>query len=128
MQTKAVFFGTLMASLLAATLSFAAPPKKAPADTLFAKTVWHKKVSHLVIEETGDFYKVTLLMIEPHPENYKSQNYPLYYKYDTFSEAFEKLTWLDNFLKANGVLRIHIFGSEIIRDEILSPPQSRPGA
>ncbi len=113
--------------LLSQTPASAEPGgKKAPPDTLFEKTIWHKKVSHLVLEETDSFYKVTLLVIEPYPNNYKSENYALYYRYADFQEAFDKLTWLDQFLKNNGILRIHITGSRITHEEILYPAESAP--
>ena len=89
------------------------------ADTLFEKTVWHKKVSHIVIEEKPHAYQVTLLMILSYPHNYKSQNYPLYYEFTTFQEAFEKFTWLNRFLRNNGVLRITITGSKITSEKVL---------
>ena len=100
-------------------LEFETPEKHPLADTLFEKTIWHKKVSHLVIEEKPGSYQVTLLMILPYPHNYKSQNYPLYYEYATFQEAFDKFTWLNKFLRRNGVLRITILGSKITGEEIL---------
>lgn len=89
------------------------------ADTLFEKTIWHKKVSHIVLEEKPDLYQVTLLMIMPYPGNYKSQNYPLHYEFTNFQEAFEKFTWLNGFLRKNGVMRITILGSKITSEKIL---------
>lgn len=89
------------------------------ADTLFEKTVWHKKISHIVIEEKKEFYYVTLLMIMPYPGNYKSQNYALHYKFKNFDVAFNKMQWLNKFLKDDGVLRVKILGSIIVSEKIL---------
>jgi len=94
------------------------------ADTLFEKTIWHKKVSHIIIEEKTHSYQVTLLMIMPYPHNYKSQNYPLYYEFASFKEAFEKFTWLNKFLRQNGVMRITILGSKITSEKILYPGEA----
>lgn len=100
-------------------------PKESLKDTLFEKTVWHKKVSHIVLEEKKEKYHVTLLMISPYPHNYHSRNYALYYEYDSMEEAYRKLIWMDKFLKNNGVLRIKILGSRILEEKILydNPPQ-----
>jgi len=94
-------------------------PKESLKDTLFEKTVWHKKVSHIVLEEKKEKYHVTLLMISPYPHNYHSQNYALYYEYDSMEEAYHKFLWMDKFLKNNGVLRIRILGSRILEETIL---------
>lgn len=88
-------------------------------DTLFEKTVWHKKVSHIVLEEKQGYYHVTLLMITPHPYNYKSYNYRIYYEFSDFKQAMIKLNWLHRFLKEDGVLRVRIFGSKIISEKVL---------
>ena len=88
-------------------------------DTLFEKTIWHKKVSHILLEETSGSHRVSLLMIIPYPHNYKSQNYAIYYEYENLKEALEKLHWLDHFLKSNGVLRVKINGSKIVSEKII---------
>jgi len=100
-------------------LEFEKEPPRVWPDTLFEKTVWHKKVSHLVLEEKKDRFFVTLLMIMPYPYNYKSQNYPLHYEFFEYEKAFKKFIWLDKFIKNNGVLRIKILGSIIIEEKII---------
>jgi len=88
-------------------------------DTLFEKTVWHRKVSHILIEESAEIHRVTILMILPYPHNYKSENYAIYYEYKEMKEALEKLHWLDRFLKSKGVMRVKINGSKIVSEKIL---------
>ena len=100
-------------------LEFQKKPARIWPDTLFEKTVWHKKVSHLVLEDKKDRYFVTLLMIMPYPYNYKSQNYALHYEFLEYEKAFEKFVWLDKFIKNNGVLRIKILGSLIIEEKVI---------
>lgn len=107
-------------------LEFKKKPPHVLADTLFEKTIWHKKVSYLVLEDKGDKFHVTLLMIMPYPHNYKSQNYPLYYEYLNYEEAFKKFVWLDKLLRKNGVLRVHILGSKITKEKVLYPGDSNP--
>lgn len=88
-------------------------------DTLFEKTIWHKKVSHIVLEEKKEYYHVSVLMIIPYPHNYKSQNYRIYYEFNDYQEALEKFQWIHDFLKEDGILRVRIFGSKIIDEKIL---------
>lgn len=100
-------------------------PKHPLADTLFERTVWHKKVSHIVLEEKKNSTRVTLLMILPYPHNYKSQNYAIYYEFKTYQQAFEKFVWLNQFLKDNGVARVTLNGSTIVKEEILYSKESK---
>ena len=92
-------------------------------DTLFEKTIWRRKVSHLVVESKNlsfpTVYRVTLLMIQSYPDNLYSHNYPLYYEFNTIEEAQTKLYWLDKFLDNNGVARIKIDGNKIIQESIV---------
>lgn len=126
MRTFALFFllTTLLFSESANELDyyrihFEKRPEHPLADTLFEKTVWKRKVSHLVLETYGEKHRVTLLMILEYPHNWKSQNYPIYYEYEQLSEALEKLHWLDSFLERRGVLRVHINGNLITKEEVL---------
>ncbi|MES0488626.1 MAG: hypothetical protein ABUK01_01450 [Leptospirales bacterium] len=113
------YFGDTRSELRYYELEFKKEPPRVWPDTLFEKTVWHKKVSHLVLEDKKDRFFVTLLMISPYPYNYKSQNYALHYEFFEYEEAFAKFVWLDNFIKNNGVLRIKILGSMIIEEKII---------
>ena len=88
-------------------------------DTLFEKTVWKRKVSHLVLEEKSGHIYLTLLMISPYSHNYKSFNYALHYEFKNYIDAYKKYRWLDDFLDRYGVLRIKILGSKIKSEEIL---------
>ena len=96
-------------------------------DTLFEKTIWRKKVSHLVIESNpyhtskkdDHLYRVTLLMIQQYPDNVYSHNYPIYYEYNTLEEAQTKFIWLDQFLNKNGIARVSLNGSKIIKENII---------
>ncbi len=97
-------------------------PRKPPhalADTLFEKTVWHRKVSYLVLEERRNKFLVTLLMIQPYPTNYKSQNYPLHYEFSEMKPALEKLQSMNDELCRGTVYRIKIFGSKIISEKMV---------
>jgi hypothetical protein len=93
-------------------------------DTLFEKIVWERKVSHLVMEVRGDEYRVTLLMMEEYPYNYKGQNYPIYFGFKSFAAAAQKLEAMNYLLRNNGVMAVGINGSKIIHERLLVAPRS----
>lgn len=103
-------------------------------DTLFEKIVWERKVSHLVMEHQGNEYRVTLLMMEEYPHNYKGQNYPIHFAFKNFAEAATKYEFMNNFLRNNGVMAVGIDGKRIVKERILvqpvgsSPPRPVLGA
>ncbi|MBS0619293.1 MAG: hypothetical protein JSR44_13985 [Spirochaetes bacterium] len=99
-------------------------------DTLFEKIVWERKVSHLTMEfhssragaKDSNEYRVTLLMMDEYPWNYKGQNYPIHFAYKTFAEAAAKFEYLNNFLRNSGVMAVGIEGKKIVKERILVQP------
>lgn len=99
-------------------------------DTLFEKIIWERKVSHLAMEFHGsragsrdsNEYRVTLLMMDEYPHNYKGQNYPIHFAYKTFTEAAAKFEFLNNFLRNNGVMAVGLEGNKIVKERILVQP------
>lgn len=101
---------------------FKKPKKTIYNDTMFFRTLWHKKVSYLVLESLKEGYYVTLLVIPESPYNYKAQTYPLHYFFNSYEQAFKKMIWLDGFLKKGGILKVEILGSLIKNEKILKNP------
>lgn len=91
-------------------------------DTLFEKIVWERKVSHLVMEFHNNEYRVTLLMMEEYPHNYKGQNYPIYFAFKSFPDAAKKFEAMNTFLRSNGVMAVGITGKRIVRERVLVQP------
>jgi len=99
-------------------------------DTLFEKIVWERKVSHLVMEFHGsraesresDEYRVTLLMMQEYPYNYKDQNYPIHFAFKTFAEAAKKFEAMNHFLRNNGVMAVGLEGKKIVKVRVLVAP------
>lgn len=91
-------------------------------DTLFEKIVWERKVSHLVMEFHNNEYRVTLLMMEEYPYNYKGQNYPIHFAFKKFPEAAAKYEFMNNFLRNNGVMAVGLEGKKIVKERILVGP------
>lgn len=92
-------------------------------DTLFEKIVWERKVSHLVMEFQNDEYRVTLLMMDEYPWNYKAQNYPIYFAFKNFSEAAAKFEAMNHFLRNSGVMAVGLDGKKIIHERVLVAPK-----
>jgi hypothetical protein len=91
-------------------------------DTLFEKIVWERKVSHLVMEHHNDEYRVTLLMMEEYPHNYKGQNYPIHFAFKSFGEAAKKYEYMNEFLRSSGVMAVGLDGKRIVKERILVQP------
>lgn len=91
-------------------------------DTLFEKIVWERKVSHLVMEFQSDEYRVTLLMMQEYPYNYKDQNYPIHFAFKTFAEAAKKFEAMNHFLRNNGVMAVGLDGKRIVKERVLVAP------
>lgn len=122
LQTQALWPGPRSEELQYYKEEFNARYKYPVYDTLFEKIVWERKVSHLVMEFHRDEYRVTLLMMEEYPFNYKAQNYPIYFSYPTFGEAAQKFETMNLFLRNNGVMAVGLKGSQIIHERILVTP------
>ncbi len=91
-------------------------------DTLFEKIVWERKVSHLAMEFHNDEYRVTLLMMQEYPYNYKDQNYPIHFAFNTFADAAKKFEALNYFLRNNGVMAVGLEGKKIVKERVLVAP------
>lgn len=91
-------------------------------DTLFEKIVWERKVSHLVMEFHNNEYRVTLLMMQEYPHNYKSENYPIHFAFKSFADAAKKFETMNHILRNNGVMAVGIDGKTIVRERVLVQP------
>ena len=64
-------------------------------------------------------------MILPYPHNFRSKNYPIYYEFSSFKKAFQKMSWINEFLRGDGVLVATISGAKIVKEEILWAKNSK---
>lgn len=74
-----------------------------------------KQVNKIVIETRKDHYRVTLLVCDRFPYNYKSQSYPFFIKVLDSSSAYKIAKYLDSYLETGNNLYIRLNGSEIIQ-------------
>lgn len=72
-----------------------------------------KEVSHIVVEKRKEYFRVTLLVSERFPYNYKSQSFPLFFRLDDEKKALDLAIDLDKYLDSGKVFTVELQGSEI---------------
>ncbi|MBE7410824.1 MAG: hypothetical protein L6Q54_08490 [Leptospiraceae bacterium] len=78
------------------------------------RIVNRKHISHIILETRPDHYRITLLVSDRFPYNYKSKSYPLYLKIENEKIAITTAKELDQYLDRGFELSLHLKGSEII--------------
>lgn len=77
-----------------------------------------KHVSHIVIETRADHTRVTLLLSERFPYNYKARSGSFFIRVNDEKEALELSEKLDKYLESGWNLKIYLSGSEITRYDL----------
>ncbi|EMJ91813.1 hypothetical protein LEP1GSC193_2789 [Leptospira alstonii serovar Pingchang str. 80-412] len=77
-----------------------------------------KHVSHIVIETRTDHIRVSLLLNERYPYNYKAGSSSFFIKVNDEKEALEISEKLDRYLESGWNLKIYLSGSEITRYDL----------
>ncbi len=72
-----------------------------------------KDVSHIVLEARTDHIRVTLLVSERFPYNYKAKSSPFFFRVEDEKKAMELASDLDKYLDAGKSFTITLAGSEI---------------
>ncbi|MCZ8156473.1 MAG: hypothetical protein O9264_10170 [Leptospira sp.] len=72
-----------------------------------------KDVSHIVLEARPDHFRVTLLVAERHPYNFKSTSFPFFFRFENESQAMDMAKKLDKYLDSGKSMTISLSGSEI---------------
>jgi len=72
-----------------------------------------KDVSHIVLESRTDHIRVTLLVSERFPYNYKATSTPFFFRMEDEKKAMELATQLDQYLDTGKSLTIMLSGSEV---------------
>lgn len=73
-----------------------------------------KNISHIVLENRPEYFRVTLIVSDRFPYNYKAVSYPLYIPVASASEALSKARELDKYLDCGYNMKVILNGSEII--------------
>ena len=77
------------------------------------RTVTRKNISHIVLETRDDHYRITLLVSNRFPYNYKSQSYPLFMKFSDEQAVHQMAQKLDKYLETGKILTLILDGSRI---------------
>ncbi|TGK34886.1 hypothetical protein EHQ12_06290 [Leptospira gomenensis] len=82
------------------------------------RIVNRKHVSHIVIESRTDHFRVTLLLNERFPYNYKSTAASLFIRVRNEKEAMDVSEKLDRYLESGWNMKLYLSGSEITRYDL----------
>jgi hypothetical protein len=72
-----------------------------------------KDVSHIVLESRVDHVRVTLLVSERFPYNYKANSSPFFFRMEDEKKALDLASQLDQYLDTGKSLTITLSGSEV---------------
>ncbi len=83
--------------------------------TIFERIIHRKHVSHLVIESRKDHYRLTLILSDRFPYNFKSRQYAFFIRFFSEIEALEASKLFDKQLDSGKEIYIQLEGSEIVK-------------
>lgn len=72
-----------------------------------------KEVSHIVLESRTNHYRVTLIVSDRFPYNYKVNSFPFFFRIDSEKEALDLAAKMDQYLDTGKSFTITLNGSEI---------------
>ncbi|WP_425269827.1 hypothetical protein [Leptospira perdikensis] len=72
-----------------------------------------KEVSHIVMERRSDHFRVTLIVSERFPYNYKALSHLFFFRMEDEKKAFELANQMDKYLDTGKAFTITLNGSEI---------------
>lgn len=87
--------------------------------SLFERIIHRKNVSHLIIEARREEFRLTLMVSDRFPYNYKSRQYPFYMRFQNEKDALHTLKKFDEQLQSGYEIYIRLNGSEIIHYRFL---------
>lgn len=87
--------------------------------SLFERIIHRKNVSHLIIEARREEFRLTLMVSDRFPYNYKSRQYPFYMRFQNEKDALDTLKKFDEQLQSGYEIYIRLNGSEIIHYRFL---------
>jgi len=88
--------------------------------TIFERIIHRKHVSHLVIESRKDHYRLTFILSDRFPYNFKSRQYAFFIRFFSETEALEASKLFDKQLDSGKEIYIQLEGSEIVKYKFLN--------
>lgn len=80
---------------------------------IYERIVSRKNISNIVLETRPDHYRVTLILSDRFPYNYKGRSYAFFIKYEDVKEAMETAKSFDKHLDSGKEIYIYLDGSRI---------------
>lgn len=97
------------------SFSYAEPIEYNPWNLRINERIIHRKhVSHIVLESRTDHYRVTLILSDRFPYNFKTRQHSFFARCMSEKEAFELSKLFDKQLDSGREIYIRLDGSEII--------------
>jgi hypothetical protein len=87
--------------------------------SLFERIVNRKHISHIIMEVRPDHYRVSLIVSDRFPYNYKTVSYAFYLKYKDAPTAQKTAEILDKHLDLGLEVKLYLKGSEISSYQLL---------
>jgi len=81
--------------------------------SIFERIVNRKHISHIVMETRADHFRVSLIVSDRFPYNFKSQSYTFFLRYQDPTTAQETAKKLDKHLDLGLEIKLFLIGSEI---------------
>lgn len=73
-----------------------------------------KQISHLVLENRPNEYRLTILVSDRFPYSYKAQSYPFFIQVNSETELLQLSKVWDQYLETGGEVYIRLKGSQIV--------------
>ncbi|MDX1960354.1 MAG: hypothetical protein SFU98_17420 [Leptospiraceae bacterium] len=86
---------------------------------LFKRIINRKHINHLILETRIDHYRLTLIVSDRFPYNYKSAQYPFFFRFKTLEEALKMQKIFDKHLDSGEEIKLFLEGSQIMEFELL---------
>lgn len=86
---------------------------------IFERIIHRKHVSHLVMETRKDHYRLSLILSDRFPYNFKSRQYAFFIRFTSEEEALNTSKFFDKQLDSGKEIYIRLDGSEIIKYKFL---------
>lgn len=87
--------------------------------SLFERIIHRKHISHIVMETRPDHYRVSLIVSDRFPYNYKSISYAFFLRYQDAKTAQDTARIFDQHLDSGQEIKLFLKGSEITSYRLL---------
>jgi hypothetical protein len=87
---------------------------------IFERIVNRKQISHIIFENRATEYRISFLVCDRFPYNYKSKSYAFFIKFNSADERQKRADEFDKHLEEGKEVKFYLNGSEIKKYEFLN--------